>query len=287
MLYLDSPPPGVSADLWSGGAPVGAPQVGELWVLSWDGAALALGLVARTAPSFVTCWPVTFADEPVFAPAVRIDSPLGVPVHVWPTRETGLGIHMLHRCFGSAMSVKTMVLIANAMDDEPAAEMPMPLADHTVSGDAAEAASDEMLENWEQICLNVWPEPVPGTSAFGEAMLQSAGLEPSRMATLLDVTLPDAVSLMRGEAIPTSQQVEAVAEALSVHPHAVLASGETEGFLASPDFKAGFVNILRSRSITEAAARELVRADLALAARSTGDLKARVIETIERIERGA
>ena len=212
MFTLETPPTGVDQALWAGGGLTPRPEVGDLWLISWDGVALALGVVSRVASSFVLCWPVTLTDAEVFAPALTVDSsPLEVPVLVWPTRETGVGTHMLHRRFGQLLTAKTIALVDVALDEESGGVFPLPLTQQTIEGEAAELASDSMLDLWEGICLNVWPEAVPGESPFSVSVMRTAGLQVADLADTLGVPLPVAVSLMRGENIPTIEQVEAVA----------------------------------------------------------------------------
>ncbi len=285
MLRLDSAPFGVPEDRWILADAASQAQIGELWLISWDGEALALGVISRRSAGFVACWPVTFADAPVFAPALVIeDSPLGVPVLVWPTRETGLGMHMLHRRFGQVISRTTMAVVDRAMDDD-GGEFPLALAAPTVEGEAAEQASDEMLDLWESICLNTWPTAVRGRTPFRASALQAAGMQASEIAAALAVPLPAAASLIRGELIPTADQVETLALALGVDPESILESGEDgqAQVLLAPEFKEGFLQLARSRAISEAEARDLVRAEFALAARSAGDTSARARSVIERL----
>lgn len=287
MLRLDTPPSGVPPERWLNPDSPARPQLGELWLTSWDGAALSMGVVTRVAPTFVLCWPVTLQNSPVFAPALLIDrSPLGVPLLVWPTRETGLGMHMLHRRFGQLMSPTTMNLVESALGDEAKGELPLPLADHTVEGDEAERASDEMLDTWESICLNVWPKAVLGESVFNESTLKAIGIPASDIADVLGVSLPTAVSLIRGEHVPTAEQVEALAMMLDADPRSLLDSGEGEVVrtLLNPQFKDGLLRLVENRRISEASARDLVRSEVALAARSDGDAASRVWSIIDRLQ---
>jgi hypothetical protein len=286
MLRLDAPPDGVSGERWLGHSPVTSPAVGELWLLSWDGVALGLGLVSRTAPDFILCWPVTFRDVPVFAPAVVVDeSPLDVSLVAWPTRETGVGIHLLHRQFGQLLSKVTLSLVEKALADEPTAELPLPLADQNVDGDAAERASDEMLDHWEAICMNVWPAATPGVSPLSSSAIQESGMEVGDIAAVLTLSLPTAVSLVRGEYAPTVEQVEMLSQALDADPQSFLEHGDGEStkLLQVPGMKDGLVRLAHIRSISESEARELVRADFALAARSDGDASSRLRSIIDRL----
>lgn len=265
------------------------PQLGDLWLISWDSRALALGVVTRVTPNFVTCWPVTLVDNQVFARALLVEaSPLGVPLLVWPTRETGLGLHMLHRRFGQLLSRATIVLVDAALEDGD--ELPLPLAPRTIDGDEAEQASDRMVELWQDICLNIWPTAVPGQTALNAAAIRRAGMQASDLAEALAVPLPTAVSLLRGEHFPTAEELAQLADLLETDVQGLLETGEgtQDETLLLPELKDLYLALARARGISEAAARDLVRSDFALAARSDGDPLERVKAILERLsQRGA
>src|SRR4051794_28500833 len=62
-----------------------APQVGDLWLLSWNRDALAMVVITKVIDNYVLACPVTLPTAPAFPPAViRVDTPLRVPLTVWP-----------------------------------------------------------------------------------------------------------------------------------------------------------------------------------------------------------
>ena len=88
--------------------------------------------------------------EPSFPPAIEIPTtPLSQPLNVWPSRETGIGMHLLHRSFGQAISERTMVATASAL--EGAGEMPLSFASPNVDEPGREASSDALVDQWESI----------------------------------------------------------------------------------------------------------------------------------------
>ncbi len=117
-LDLNSPPAvGISADLWRRGA-VADVVVGDLWLLSWNAEALALGVISGVGDGYVLVWPVTLPHEAASRPAVCVrNSPLGVSVFVWASRETGVGLHMLHRRYGKLLEETVMAEVAEAMEE--------------------------------------------------------------------------------------------------------------------------------------------------------------------------
>lgn len=285
-LRLDVAPRGVNDSVWLASVEPLVPQIGDLWLISWDAQALSLGLVTKTAPGFVLCWPVTLADAPVFAPAVKVEeTPLDCTLLAWPTRETGLGFHMLHRRFGSMLSPRTIALISAEMDDEPEGASPLPFAAETVFDDEAERASDEMIDLWEQICLNVWPTITVGASPLSPSAVQATGIPISRIAAALEIPTSEAVGLVRGESEPSVQQVAVLSALFGADAEALLdAGGEADSYLfIDPEFKDSLVKLVESSGIPEAAIRDAVRSEYALAARSDGDAAARVRSIIDRL----
>ena len=287
MYELETPPNGVSRERWHGET-AGTPEVGDLWLISWNGEALALAVLASIRDTYTLCWPVTLSDVPVFAPALEIPSTLlDVPLLVWPTRETGMGLHMLHRRLGRLLTAKTMSLIDVAVETGDV-DFPFPLATYTVDGEEAERESDEMVDRWERICLNTWPEVVPGLSPFNADAFREVNLYAGDLAGILGITVPAAVSLVRGESVPTAAQLEMVAVAIRRDPEALLDAGSDAAarLLVQPVFKDSLVALARIRELSEADARNLARGEFALAARSDGDNHARLQATIDRLREG-
>src|SRR5665647_862552 len=92
-------------------------RAGDLWSLSWDGAYRGLALIAAVKEGFVLAWPVTLPDAPAFAPALVLEpNPLVHPLFVWPTRETGVGLHLLDQSLGALLRPTRISQIAAAMD---------------------------------------------------------------------------------------------------------------------------------------------------------------------------
>ncbi|WP_279071866.1 hypothetical protein [Microbacterium lacticum] len=281
-LSLDDAPQGVAADLWLRSVS-GVPQIGDLWLLSWDAQALGLVIVSGVAPTFILGWPVTLPDAPAFPPAIRVEeSPLG-GIAVWPSRETGVGNHLLHRCFGSALSERTMHLLADAF--ESGTDPVLPFASVNIGSEERELASDQLVDEWEAINLNVWPIPQPGATPLDADLFRGQGIRVSDIAEILSISVPAAVALYNGEEVPTRAELQLLVDALAVPTEQLLRSqpdAEAVAMLA-PGIKDDLVEITRRRAIGEEAARHLVRSEFALAARSDGDLRSRLDAAIQRV----
>lgn len=282
LLSLDDAPHGIAPDVWLHSTS-GDPQIGDLWLLSWDTRALGLVVVSGVAPTFILGWPVTLSGDRTFPPAIRVEgSPLG-EIAVWPSRETGVGKHLLHRRFGTALSARTMHLLADAFEN--GTEPVLPFATSDVGPEEREAASDQMVDSWEAINLNVWPTPRPGITPLDADVLRATGTLVGDLAEILSTSVPAAVSLYNGESVPTPSDLEIIAAALGVPTVQLLRSqpdGETVAMLA-PDIKDNLVEIGRRRAIGEDMARDLVRSQFALAARSDGDARSRLDAAIQRV----
>lgn len=284
MFTLETPPAGVSADTWHGES-AATPAAGELWLISYDAEALGLAVLASVHTTFVLCWPVTTADAPVFEDVLEVAStPLGVPLLAWPERETGVGLHMLHRKFGSLLTPRTMRIVETAVEDA-VPEFPLPLASRTAAGAEAEAQSDEMVERWERICLNTWPKLVAGVSPLNADILRARSVQLGDVAGILNIGTASAVGIFRGESAPTDEQVAALSSALHVEADALLNPGTDQAalMLVEPTFKEPILGLAQSWNVSEDRARDVVRREYGLAARSDGDAYARMQATIDRL----
>lgn len=281
-LSLDEAPQGVAADAWLSSMS-GNPRIGDLWLLSWDARALGLVIVSGVAPTFIIGWPVTLPGHSTFPPAIRVEgSPLG-EIAVWPSRETGVGNHLLHRRYGAALSERTMHLLADAFEE--GTEPVLPFVTANVDPEEREVASDQMVDVWEAINLNVWPVARPGVTPLDAHSLRARGIQIGNLAQILSISVPTAVSLYNGEAVPTLAELESLVAALGVPAEQLLRTqpeAETAAMLA-PSIKDSLVEITRRRAIGEEAARDLVRSEFALAARSDGDPRSRLAAAIQRV----
>lgn len=283
MTYsLSQPPSGIGIDVWAGSG-VDLPSVGDLWLLSWDGNALELAVVSGVASSFVLAWPVTLRSEPTFPPAVAVEqSPLG-GIGIWPSRETGVGAHLLHRNLGPAVSRRTMALISNAFDEE--GELPLPFAEPNVALEDRAQSSDEMVDCWEAINTHLWPQPILGQTPLDADALRSRGIQVARLREILDLSTPEAVALLRGERSPSRLEVELLAKSLEVPAGEILLSrpDKISQELLAPRIKDDVLKIAGIYNVDESGARMLLREQFALAARSDQTADSRLDAAIHRL----
>ena len=283
-LNLTSPPPGgVDAELWRQ-SEVADAAIGDLWLLSWNAEALALGVIAGVGDGYVLVWPVTLQTDAAFRPAVQVRrSPLGIPVFMWASRETGVGLHMLHRRYGPLLPESVMAEVAEAMEED--ADGPLPYAPPTLHPGDETSDDDTMVDQWESICLNVWPRSRPDWAPLNRDVLRSLGVRPSDLAGALGIGASEAVALFNGEQSPDDAQLAALESHLGTPQSRLLDPlvDESARELLSPVWKDDVLKIAEHLSDDEGAARDIVRQEYAYAPRSTGSSSDRMREAIQRV----
>ncbi len=242
-------------------------MAGDLWVMSWDCSYLGLVCVAAVKQGYILGWPVTLPEEPAFAPALVVNhTPLRMPLFLWPTRETGLGMHLLHWPLGRLINPQSIQRIAWALEDGEDPGMPFAPG---AAADAANTEADEaMVERWASLCFHTWPET--RTLYLSETKIKNAGGIASRIADCLGLSSVDLRSLWTGVQPASEEQLAKVAHVLGVEASTLLADdpmGEAVERLAAPLFKEPLLSLASHVGITEGAARDHARSQYALAAR--------------------
>lgn len=256
-------------------------QAGDLWSLSWDGEELGRGVVARVAPTFVIMWPVTTRDEGWFAPAIQIGQHESESLAAWPTRETGVGLHLLDRYLGEGVKARAIPLIESALETD--AELPLPVVDE-LPPDDVEDVSDSMIDKWAAICHQVWP--ADRDLRLRTDLMAAAGIVPSTLATDLDLSVPEAVAIWKREVALSEEQVAALSTRHAVSPDMV--AGDVGAFelfpgLIHPRIKRDVLEIAERYGLDEGHARNRVRDEFALAARSDNGPDGRLQAAIQRL----
>jgi hypothetical protein len=263
--------PESARNLWDEGASDTQVRAGDLWILSWDGEVVGLALIAAAKDGFVLAWPVTLPGEVSFSPGLVVgDSPLGVPVTLWPTRETGIGNHLLDRSLGRLLEPDRIRPIAIALDD---GEDPGLSRAEGSALDAANIDADLLLvEHWTDLCFN--SGGVVEGSFLDSAALKAAGGTAKIVGEALGLGPEELRPLMTGVAPVTAEQLDAVAERLGVESDSLTGSdplADVVTDLAWPRFKREIAIRTAETGIGEAAVRRAARREFALAARDDGD----------------
>lgn len=110
-------------------------------------------MISAAKNGFVLAWPVTPPGGVAFSPGLVVeDSPLGVPVTLWPTRETGIGNHLLDRNLGRLLSPDRISRISSALDEGASPGLVF------ASGSARDAANVDadrhMVDHWARLCFD-------------------------------------------------------------------------------------------------------------------------------------
>lgn len=258
-----------------------AVRAGDLWSLSWDGEELGRGVVARAAPTFVIMWPVTTRDEGWYPPAIQIGEHGDEQMAAWPTRETGIGLHLLDRNLGETVNPRAIPIIETAL--ETGSEMPLPFVDDLAS-DEAKDLSESMIDRWAALCHHEWP--ADRNLWLRTDLMATLGIAPSSLALDLGLSVPDAVAVWKREVALTEEQIAALSTRHGLSAEQV--AGGNAGFdlfpgLIHPRIKAPVLEIASRYGLDENHARDRVREEFALAARSDNGQQGRLDAAIQRL----
>ncbi|MDR2379601.1 MAG: hypothetical protein LBE08_00230 [Bifidobacteriaceae bacterium] len=269
---LTDPPCGVDRGLWCAGTG-DSPETGALWLLSWEREALALGVIAGFGSDFVYMWPVTLAEQFAFRPAV-IAGPasFGTKLAVWPSREMPVGLHLLDRPLGRVWSAKTMALIEDAVEAGNPLPASLRYAPECVDSVDAEDADDAMIGLWNAICWNAWPPLTIGAMPLSTDALAANNLDAARVAQILGLQTREISGLFEQTQFPTAEQISALASAAGVEDPLDLLEPPSDADAleqAAPRWKRSVLRLADHLGLGEAETRDAIRAEFALAARST------------------
>ncbi|KPG29244.1 hypothetical protein AN913_11150 [Mycobacteroides immunogenum] len=214
---------------------------------------------------------MTLPGEVSFAPGLVVeDSPLGVPVTLWPTRETGIGNHLLDRSLGRLLPPDRIPPISFALDDgdDPGLAFAAGSARDSENTDADRL----MVEHWTDLCFNT------GGAEDGQFLdaskVRQAGGSSRIVGEVLGLALPELRSLMDGVVPVTDEQLAAVAERLGVDSDSLVGADPLADVvidIAWPSYKHDIVARTEATGIGEGDIRRLARREFALAARNDGD----------------
>lgn len=258
-------------ELWARGAQSTQVRVGDLWVLSWNGEVVGHAVVAAAKPDYALAWPVSLPGEASFSPGLVIeDTPLSVPVTLWPTRETGIGNHLLDRSLGQLLSPDRIRQLSIALDED---DDPGLAFASTLSQDPENSEADRlMIAHWSELCFN--SGGAEEGSFVESTKVQRAGGDARIVSEVLGLGLPELRSVMTGTTPITTDQLSALVERLGVESGSLTGSdplSDVVDDLAHPRFKRDVVARVAETGISEEAIRRSARREFALAARNDGD----------------
>lgn len=125
-------------------------RCGDMWTLAWDGEYRGLACIAEAEDGYCLVWPVTLEAEFSHAPGVRVDFPgLDAQATFWPTRETGIGNHLLHHNLGRLLDPVEVERITDSLDLSDGEGVTF--APDAVDLAAATAFDDHMVDVWADL----------------------------------------------------------------------------------------------------------------------------------------
>lgn len=259
------------------------PHCGDLWTLTWDGSTLAHVMVSAVKPDHVLAWPVTMPGQASFRPGIILDSPLGCQVTAWPTRETGIGNHLLGQRLGGLLPAATVRSISWALDEDEDPEE-VQWAEDWGSEDDEEA----FAAHWTELCFHTGRTD-DDECFLSETKARAVGGRATVLATVLALDPEETRSAWLGERPLTPEQVLALAKALDAEPAELLGPDPAYGLwlrLAEPIFKKRVVETATEAGLTETQVRLFASRDAyVLAARDDGSARTqqKLLDALRRI----
>lgn len=179
------------------------PEPGDLWALVWDGEVLGHILVTSAKKDYVLAWPASLDPDSSFRPGILLDAPSGQRLTAWPTRETGIGNHLLARPLGRSLPGSVVHRIAAQLDDDEEPDVSWVLRW------AKPSENEAFAEHWSSLCHHT------GRGADGhyldERKAKAAGLNSRWIAQRLELDPEEARAIWLGEDPLTPQQADRVA----------------------------------------------------------------------------
>lgn len=256
---------------------------GDIWSLAWDGEHLGYVIISRAFEDFVLAWPASYVVNEFVHPSFIVEDSDGQKVAAWPTRETGLGKHLLFERHAGALPDGEVRRISASLDVDidpkvDWATMPAPVG------------LDEALVNrWQGWCFSDGlADDVEGVY-IDERRLSACGGSARILAEVLSLGPADARAIFRGEQPITLEQAQVLGDRLKRRPQEMLGGDPTERLwlmLADPEFKAEVMSAAERSGLAEGEVRRNAARDAyALAARDDGHDRARqkLLDAVRRL----
>ncbi|MGV9860925.1 hypothetical protein ACWDTD_20045 [Gordonia sp. NPDC003425] len=243
---------------------------GDLWVLSWDLRDIGLAFVAAVQQDYVLAWPVTLPGEASFTPGLVVDdSPLGESVTLWPTRETGIAMHLLDRKLGRLLPSERIRQIAFALDDD---EDPGLAFASGSAWDPENADADrDLIDHWTALCFHT--ADAADETLLDSARVTAAGGSARRVGEALGMSSGQLRPVWEGVEPISDEHLFRVAQQLNVDRHELTRPDPLAVVmkrLALPKFKRAVTDRMGATGLSEMNVRTAARREFTLAARDDG-----------------
>jgi hypothetical protein len=265
-LSLTEPPAALTdaaRERWSA-EPNVDPAPGQLWLLSWDGEAPVAAVLTVVRDDYVLAMPVSFEQADAGSEeALTGPERLGAQLVIWYRLETGLGAFLLHRYIGVAATDGEVLALRRGTRGE---SVPQFDAGHTSNLEALRT----LATTFTRLCHIEWPSETEGDVVLDRDTLAAAGINARIFAERTGLPTATALSLWTGETTLTPEQARLVTDTFANtvdHALAVPKDWITES-LRDPRVKDGVLQVAAHTGAGERAARDLIRSNFALAART-------------------
>lgn len=243
-----------------------APRVGDLWEAAWNGESLALVLIAGLRDTYLLVWPVTSASGHETFPCFPFATPeiSDTTLIAWPDAEFGLSQAVLRTCIArEPLTDKEVRLIVGALEDDT--DLPRKFCNAPESDQADNDLLRVCSQAWKLGDIE-WPTAA-STGVISRSTWDEAGLDPRSMATSMGISAARAVDLYLGEASPTDNEHEQLADAFP--PVFDLEAPDSLEVRAQmhPRFKLRLEQVADFLHVNEAAARDVLLRQARVAAR--------------------
>ncbi|MFE6082005.1 helix-turn-helix domain-containing protein [Streptomyces virginiae] len=258
------------------------PQPGQLWRLHWEDVT-HLALIASTVHGNLTFWPVTLdvqlADESALLVPASESGGMELELAVWPALETGIGSYVLERYITNMLPPERLRHLRRAYrtgDELPVRWMPGMLAAGPESprgafrADLIQVAGSLGEARWEP---EDWAESeISNLPSLAEA-LSAAGISATRLSDELGIIPRRAISLCRGLAEPTPQELDRLHGAFGLSTSGQVGTPSRDVIAALDDPNSRDL-ILRAAAVEGKSEislrRDLAQSHFALASRKSG-----------------
>jgi len=253
------------------------PSPGQLWRVRWEDT-VELVIVLAATDTTVSAAPVTedvdYADdESVVLPAAAC--PLEVDMVAWLGLARNLPNRVLDRTFGAASQTWCDVALGGrGTTAEHGDEL-------VLDSDLRHQYRAQLKDNLVRLAEARW---VPEGAGGLDAILSTNALGPRELVAILQVEVPAAVSLVRGQMPVTAEQADLLADHVRLPPEDILAAnpappGPVCALVDLPRHRPQIDRLAAQRGITDTEAHRVAAyGSWAVAARQTGVLNDSVWE---------
>jgi hypothetical protein len=196
----------VNPALWSNGLSNNTPQVGDLYVVGYDGQDYGLVLIAAVRDSHVVVWPVTDESLSPSDTCFKLQADwLDEPLVCWPEAEAGVSYASLDRRLGHPVDDRTMLAIYFYLrgEDQPDDVEFYPHREDDSFFDALDA----VCEYAGDLSDHDWPDPSETVGILNPNFVRERHLTPADVRDVVRETVPRVIQeVLEGRRLLSPEQ---------------------------------------------------------------------------------